>query len=53
VITAVCAAIWPVLRAGVDDLRVLRVDGNSPHLCFFRQAVGQGLPVIASYSPAE
>jgi hypothetical protein len=42
-----------VLRAGIDDLRVLWMDGNSSHLGFLRQAVGQGLPVIVSYSPAE
>jgi hypothetical protein len=53
VITIVCTTIWPVLRAGVDYLRVLRMDGNSPYLCFLRQAVGQGLPVIVSDSPAE
>jgi hypothetical protein len=53
VITTVCAAIRSVLRAGIDDLRVLRMHGNSSHFSFLRQAVGQGLPVIVSDSPAE
>src|SRR5215831_7284373 len=42
-----------MLRAGVDHLRVVRMDGNGPYLSLLRQAVGEGLPVVIFHRPAE
>src|SRR2546426_5603161 len=53
VVPAICAAIRPVLRTGVDHLWVLRMDGNGAYLSLLRQAVGEGLPVIVFHRPAE
>src|SRR5262249_41062887 len=52
-VTAVRAAIRPVIGTGVHHLRVLRMYSNSPDFITLRQTVGQRLPVVIPHSAAE
>ena len=54
VLASVRTAVWPMLRAHIDDPRVVRMDENRPNFGLFRQTATQHLPVgLADRLPTQ